>query len=518
MKTIKYTVSFLLYISICISQNSLGLKYEIDLRDKFPRSPLIEPNITTRSFCDNSSNLPPILNQGSQGSCVAWATAYYYKSYQEWEEHGWDIDDPMHQFSPSFVYNHINGGTDEGSNFSDALKLLCDHGCVSLVSMPYDENDYLLLPQEYNYFLGLQYRCDEFYYFDLFDGDLTNLKNHISNGHVAVMGIWIYNNFDNINNYNNIYCINDVDSLNLRGGHAVTVCGYDDNLITADGVGAVKIANSWGTDWGSDGYCWISYSAIQNDTISQGVALYSEDKNEYYPSIISRLVINHDDLHSIDMTFKVGDISSPTWQKTFFNWWMSPQASIPISNKTIIVDLTDGSDYITSNTTVFLGITDHVPWNGLSGSFGGYSISSFVSNSFWTTNIESTIISDDGSEVTDLLELSIIEPLTSAWSNSFGGNGHDFAFSVLPTSSNSFILLASTDSFEENNHDIWLLAFNSERDTIWSKTIGGDSFDRATSTLRTSNNEYLLFGSTDSFGAGARDAWLLKINALGDTL
>ena len=38
-------------------------------------------------------------------------------------------------------------------------------------------------------------------------------------------------------------------------GHAVTVIGYDDNKFG----GAFEIMNSWGTEWGNEGFMWIRY-------------------------------------------------------------------------------------------------------------------------------------------------------------------------------------------------------------------------------------------------------------------
>jgi len=42
----------------------------------------------------------------------------------------------------------------------------------------------------------------------------------------------------------------------VYGGHAMCVVGYDDNKYG----GAFEIQNSWGTDWGNEGYIWITYS------------------------------------------------------------------------------------------------------------------------------------------------------------------------------------------------------------------------------------------------------------------
>jgi len=60
---------------------------------------------------------PAVGNQGSQGSCSAWAMAYYCYGYQEAKDNNW-IDaktNPAHQISPAWGYNMVSGGEDKGS-------------------------------------------------------------------------------------------------------------------------------------------------------------------------------------------------------------------------------------------------------------------------------------------------------------------------------------------------------------------------------------------------------------------
>jgi len=45
----------------------------------------------------------------------------------------------------------------------------------------------------------------------------------------------------------------------IRGGHAITVVGFNDDLTHGKHKGYLEVKNSWGTDWGQDGYCWIPY-------------------------------------------------------------------------------------------------------------------------------------------------------------------------------------------------------------------------------------------------------------------
>ncbi|MBQ8960794.1 MAG: hypothetical protein IJ071_06200 [Ruminococcus sp.] len=66
--------------------------------------------------------------------------------------------------------------------------------------------------------------------------------------------------------------------------HSVTIAGWDDSfpkdhfLIPAENDGAWLVKNSWGPDYGSGGYMWISY---EDASLSECVAYELADKNEY---------------------------------------------------------------------------------------------------------------------------------------------------------------------------------------------------------------------------------------------
>lgn len=50
-------------------------------------------------------------------------------------------------------------------------------------------------------------------------------------------------------------------SSGLAGGHAYMVKGCNNNKLCPDGSrGAIRIINSWGTQWGDKGHAWLSYS------------------------------------------------------------------------------------------------------------------------------------------------------------------------------------------------------------------------------------------------------------------
>jgi len=53
-------------------------------------------------------------------------------------------------------------------------------------------------------------------------------------------------------------------------------------------------------------------------------------------------------------------------------------------------------------------------------------------------------------------------------------------------------------------------------DMKWNQTYGGASDDRAYALVESSDGGYVLAGSTESFGAGKADLWLIKTDEYGN--
>jgi uncharacterized delta-60 repeat protein len=108
-------------------------------------------------------------------------------------------------------------------------------------------------------------------------------------------------------------------------------------------------------------------------------------------------------------------------------------------------------------------------------------------------------------------------PATSLyWAKTFGGSNDDFAYSVQQTTDGGYIVAGKTDSFRAGGWDYWVLKLNSTGGVTWQKTYGGTGDDEAYSVQQTSDGGYIVAGWTTSFGAGASDAWILKLNSTGD--
>jgi len=111
-----------------------------------------------------------------------------------------------------------------------------------------------------------------------------------------------------------------------------------------------------------------------------------------------------------------------------------------------------------------------------------------------------------------------LEPGDTLWTRTYGGVSYERANSVQQTSDGGYIIAASTYSFGAGSYDVYLLKTDSSGDTLWARTYGGSDGDGGYSVQQTSDGGYIIGGYTESFGAGGEDVWLLKTDANGDTI
>ena len=339
---------------------------------------------------DLSSQMPPVGNQGSQGSCVAWAMAYNHKTHTEWVEHGWNVALTQNQFSPAFVYNLINGGGDYGSYFDDAMECLVDNGCANMALMPYTQSNCTNWPSETAFSYGTAFRGLGQYWIDASnDAGLNLIKTQLSNGFTVVLGINVYGNFDYISSYNNTYCASQRTGSN-RGGHGVTIVGFDDSRSTADGLGAFKLVNSWGTGWGAAGYFWMSYVGVKDRYISHRQTYYVNDRIAYVPRLKVRTQLTHSARTSVDIQFGFGPTSSPRGTKDFFTFYMGTMANRPFPNNKMVFDMSDNISSLSSDSMMFERCIDYIN-DGLSGTINSFSAELVGGNSVTSTSTPVTI-------------------------------------------------------------------------------------------------------------------------------
>ena len=103
-----------------------------------------------------------------------------------------------------------------------------------------------------------------------------------------------------------------------------------------------------------------------------------------------------------------------------------------------------------------------------------------------------------------------------SWLKKYGGSSNDEASSIQQTLDGGYILAGTTDSFGAGGGDIWVLKLDSSGNVSWQKTYGGSGYDEASSIQQTLDGGYIVAGTTDSFGAGGGDIWVLKLDNNGE--
>ncbi|MFC1501654.1 C1 family peptidase [Elusimicrobiota bacterium] len=300
------------------------VKPNILAKQRFMAAPSIKYGLA--ASVTNWLYLPPVGNQGSQGSCSAWACCYYMKTYQEAKENGWSQPlDNDHAMSPAFGYNLANDGVDSGSAPELINQIMVDHGCPLYSDMPYSEADFISWPSETAWKNGIPQKCESSAKIDLSDAaGIDALKQHVANGNLAVIGVEIDNYFDNYpgggGDNNNV--LHSTTTVGVRGGHAITIIGYDDTKTYNDGVpssGAFLAVNQWGSNWGikelnvdTSGFILLSYKYVRD--LSYQEAYIITDKIGYTSDTFGKFWIEHNKRGDLNVFFMGGDSKyAPDW-------------------------------------------------------------------------------------------------------------------------------------------------------------------------------------------------------------
>ena len=104
------------------------------------------------------------------------------------------------------------------------------------------------------------------------------------------------------------------------------------------------------------------------------------------------------------------------------------------------------------------------------------------------------------------------------WTKTFGKNLY-YGNSVQQTNDEGYILTgttnSTTNSFGNGSIDVFLIKTNENGDSLWTKTYGGINQDKGSSVQQTNDGGYIITGSTSSFGNESNNVYLIKTNSEG---
>jgi len=121
-----------------------------------------------------------------------------------------------------------------------------------------------------------------------------------------------------------------------------------------------------------------------------------------------------------------------------------------------------------------------------------------------------------------LLSLSLFAttpaPLEATWHKTFGGSKDDVAKAIIATEDAGAIMISTTRSKGAGKTDISAIKLDANGEKLWEKTYGGDRKEEAYAITKLQDGNFIIVGSTKSYGKGGYDYFIIKIDKEGNKL
>lgn len=215
------------------------------------------------------SKMPPVWNQGSLGACTAFASCAafaYERGLLEGEVDGKPVPIMGSWFRPSFLHPYYCARAiensvplDAGAYIRDICKVLVQCGVAPEYLWPYDESKFAQKPPKRALLAALDNRVTSY---KRVERTVNRMRMVLAGGDTIVFGISVYESFESDRVASTGMVPMPREHEDLLGGHAVLMVGYDHQREL------FECRNSWGDDWGDDGYFWLPYSYVQDADLS----------------------------------------------------------------------------------------------------------------------------------------------------------------------------------------------------------------------------------------------------------
>lgn len=219
---------------------------------KYQETPLEEnyecPNdLILPSSVDLRRDFSSIRNQKHQGACSSFSLVSVIEFFLR------RALQKQTDLSEAFVYynaREINDKADEdsGSTFQDVIQSIRDKGVCLERLCPYNPDVYDEQPSQEAYSDGELRKVTEAKNVKL---QVEDIKSALAQGYPVVISIRVFDRF--VKNVSGFVDIPSENELIENENHAMVICGYSDS------EGYFIVRNSWGVDFGDNGYCYFPY-------------------------------------------------------------------------------------------------------------------------------------------------------------------------------------------------------------------------------------------------------------------
>lgn len=415
---------------------------------------------------EESLRFPVIGNQYQVGSCTAFATAYYQLTNNLNLVRGTNArvsgsgNISANVMSPTFIYNLINHGSDNGSSMGDAFGIFQRMGAAPLLKAPIipvtnssgtTTYNYISWHPEVDIWDAAEYnRIDAVYYVDV--SQTQQIKGLLANGYVLTLSTlssgWRIAYPTQPGEYV-CYSVAEPTGTSADGYHAVTVVGYNDtiwfdidgdNIQDANEIGAYKIANSWGTDASNhnDGFLWVLYSAM-SQFCCEDLLYHIVPRESYTPLLSVDVDFNTRARGQMTVSFGMSDTTKTTPEVTI-SVLSSSQGNYESSNSVIeypfwgLAFCNSGynSQYPLENQRNLAGVSglaqhtvrfDLTPLIKAYDNAYGHNVDLANTNYRFYVIVEDTIDDDYGTQITELTAINHITGQETVQSVNYTANG-----------------------------------------------------------------------------------------------
>lgn len=236
-----------------------GTEYKL-ITGKIEEKPLEKtyvPHSLTKKSVDIRQSFTDVKNQGRQGSCVSFAVTSVYEYILNKEKQlEKDLSEAFLYYNTRDISPDESTEKDEGSSIYYSIKVLEELGICPEELCPYDENVFNLKPSETAYEKAKEQKVAEAQNVEL---NIDAIKSAVEDGYPVIVSLNLYDSFNPVNGFISRPTdeeIKDGNDENKHGRHAMVICGYSED----ERIFIVR--NSWGKDFGVNGYCYIPYSYI----------------------------------------------------------------------------------------------------------------------------------------------------------------------------------------------------------------------------------------------------------------
>jgi C1A family cysteine protease len=212
------------------------------------------------------SHLVTIINQLNLGSCTCNSTVQLLHSAMV----AAGLDPSTEFGSRLFLYylarlEDGNEANDAGSQNCTVIDAACRMGFCKESAWPYDVSKFTVKPSADAVWAAYDQRGKvdlNYHRIDTVSGSalLKVMKQALTAGYLFNFGTPVTDAFcsGEVGTTLDNPAMPPTDGQGIAGGHSMTACGYDDTLARP----VFKVANSWGKDFGDDGFCYFDPSYL----------------------------------------------------------------------------------------------------------------------------------------------------------------------------------------------------------------------------------------------------------------